>query len=204
MGFHAHLPSTANSTRNTAINIWGEEFPTTNYKKNAKILFSCDNPPGSKYISGSQDSIGIIYPGIIKIYYDGEYWPNKIENIVDEDICEWLEKMIYLVPLQERPENFNPIAIKNTEKSIIMELCEAGEKCWDAICSMNIVQLGESLIAQTETCRQILPYTTPDWMMDELVKHPCEGAMFSGAGGGGYIICASSKEMDGIKISIRR
>jgi hypothetical protein len=54
--------------------MWGARLPADNVEKLAKMLFAFDNPPGTKEISGSQDSIGIIYPGLAKADYDGEYW----------------------------------------------------------------------------------------------------------------------------------
>ena len=38
----------------------------------AKTLFSFENPPGTKIISGSQDSIGIVFPGVNKLNYQKE------------------------------------------------------------------------------------------------------------------------------------
>lgn len=65
----------ATSTRRKAIEIWGNKMPVGDYEKLAKILFAYDNPPGTEEISGSQDSIGLVYPGLAKAYYDKKYWP---------------------------------------------------------------------------------------------------------------------------------
>ena len=44
----------ASSTRASAVEIWGARLPQDNVEKLAKILFSYDNPPGTKEISGSR------------------------------------------------------------------------------------------------------------------------------------------------------
>lgn len=74
----------ASSTRRAAIELWGPRLPVDNSEKLAKILFCYDNPPGTQEISGSQDAIGIVFPGLSKSDYDGEYWPHKIHSIQDE------------------------------------------------------------------------------------------------------------------------
>ena len=73
----------SSSTRKKAIEIWGYRLPDEDPEKLAKILFSFENPPGKKEISGSQDSIGIVFPGMNKANYSGEYWPDSIESCND-------------------------------------------------------------------------------------------------------------------------
>ena len=86
----------ATSTRNKAIEIWGDKVPPTG-ETNAKILFNYENFPGTEEISGSQDSIGIVMPGLNYLYYNGKYWPEEIKTIKNEEILDWLESVIYLV-----------------------------------------------------------------------------------------------------------
>ena len=74
----------ASSTRRAAIDLWGPRLPVGDPEKLAKILFCYDNPPGTKIISGSQDAIGLVFPGLAYAYYDGEYWPSHIAHLHDE------------------------------------------------------------------------------------------------------------------------
>ena len=53
----------ATSTRNKAIELWRTALPQGNKEQVAKLLFSYENPPGTKEVAGSQDAIGIVYPG---------------------------------------------------------------------------------------------------------------------------------------------
>lgn len=63
----------ANSTRRTAIELWGPKLPVGDPAKLAKILFCCDNPPGTTEVSGTQDAIGLVFPGLARSDYAGEY-----------------------------------------------------------------------------------------------------------------------------------
>ena len=50
----------ATSSRKVGIKIWGDRYPDGDPEENAKILFGAENPPGKKYVSGSQDHIGLL------------------------------------------------------------------------------------------------------------------------------------------------
>jgi cytidyltransferase-like protein len=89
------------STRNKAIELWQTQLPNGNPMQLAKILFSYENFPGTKEISGSQDSIGIVFEGLNVLHYSNEnYWPDKIESIKYDPILDWLESCLYLIPLK--------------------------------------------------------------------------------------------------------
>ncbi len=111
----------ATSTRRAAIELWGPRIPPENYEKLSKILFCYDNPPGTKEISGSQDSIGIVFPGLAKAYYEGGYWPTSIEHILDETMLKFIESSLYLVMLGPREDEYAVLA--NTD--INEEKCQS-------------------------------------------------------------------------------
>jgi len=196
----------ATSSRKVGIKIWGDRYPEGDAEENAKLLFGAENPPGKKYVSGSQDHIGLLYPGINRLYYNGDYWPVKIESTTDKDICDWLSGVLHLVPLEPRPEGYDPLKIKHLKKQFIRELGEAGGKCWEAIMGKDIKDLGKALTETLISWKKILPLTVPDWIMTEMeTKYVPEypGAITSGSGGG-YVIVVSEKEVDGaVKIRIR-
>ena len=196
----------ATSSRKTGIQIWGDRYPEGDYELNAKLLFGAENPPGKMYISGSQDHIGLLYPGINRLCYNGGYWPEKIDSTTSGDICEWLSQVLHLVPLAPRPDGYDPLKIKHLEKPLIRELGEAGDTCWESILTKDVTGLGKSLTNTLLSWKKILPLTVPDWVMKEMetkyfVNYP--GAITSGSGGG-YVIVASEKEVEGaIKIRVR-
>ncbi len=135
----------ATSSRKVALELWGGKIPDGDPVRNAKLLFGAENPPDCRYVSGSQDQIGLLVPGISRLYYDGGYWPGKIDNCIDPDICNWLSEVVNLIPLEPRPAGFDPIAEKHLEKSFVRELGEAGELCWESILRKDINGLGKSM-----------------------------------------------------------
>jgi cytidyltransferase-like protein len=196
----------ATSSRDIGIKMWGDKYPDGDPVYNAKLLFGAENPPGKDYVSGSQDQIGLLLPGINRLYYNGDYWPENIESTVKEDICDWLSDVIYLVPLKPRPEGYNPIKEMHLEKQFIRELGEAGDRCWESILKKDINGLGKSLTDTILAWKKILPLTVPDDVLKEMeTKYFSEypGAITSGSGGG-YVIVVSKKPVEGsIKIRIR-
>ena len=196
----------ATSSRKVASEIWGGTIPDGNQVRNAQLLFGAENPPGSKYISGSQDQLGILVPGVSRLDYDGDYWPSNIESTIDKDTCEWLAEVLYLIPLAPRPYGYDPLLVQNLEVEYVKELGKAGEKCYDAILSKNVNLLGESMTETFYAWKQILPNTVPEWVLEEMEskyigKYP--GAITSGCGGG-YAFVASEKPIEGaLKVKVR-
>jgi cytidyltransferase-like protein len=196
----------ATSSREFGIKIWGDRYPEGDPLQNAKILFGAENPPGTEYVAGSQDHLGLLMPGVNRLYYNGSYWPDKIQSSVDKDTCDWLSNVIHLVPLKPRPDGYNPLKEKHLEKLIIKELGEAGDRCWDNIIKKDITGLGKAMSDTLISWKKILPLTVPDDIMKEIEtkyfsNYP--GAITSGCGGG-YILVVSETEVPGaIKIKVR-
>lgn len=196
----------ATSSRECAIKLWGNRYPEGKPEENAKLLFGAENPPGTKYVSGSQDHLGLLMPGINRLYYSGAYWPDKIDSTVDPSVCEWLSEVIHLVKLKPRPEGYDPLKEMHLEPSFVRELGEAGNLCWESIQRKDIRGLGKSMTDTFLAWRKMLPNTVPAPVWEEvesrfLSRYP--GAITSGAGGG-YVIVVSEKPVeDAIKIRVR-
>ncbi len=196
----------ATSSREYAIKLWGNRYPDGDPLENARLLFGAENPPGTEYVSGSQDHLGLLLPGISRLYYNGGYWPEKIESAIDRSTCEWLSDVIHLVELDPRPQGYDPLKEMNLNKQYIKELGEAGDLCWESIRRKDITGLGKSLTGTFLSWKKILPNTVPDPVLKEvetkfLSDYP--GAVTSGAGGG-YVIVVSEKPVSGsIKIKVR-
>jgi cytidyltransferase-like protein len=196
----------ATSSRKVGIQLWGDRYPDGDPEQNAKLLFGAENPPGKKYISGSQDHLGLLMPGVNRLYYNGGFWPGKIESSIEKDICDWLSDVIHMVPLEPRPDGYDPLEVMYLEKHLIKELGEAGDLCWESILKKDITGLGKALTSTFLSWKKILPLTVPDWVMNEMESkyfpnYP--GAITSGAGGG-YIVVVSETEIEGsIKIRVR-
>jgi cytidyltransferase-like protein len=196
----------ATSSRKIAIELWDGKIPAGDPVRNAKLLFGAENPPDCKYVSGSQDQIGLLVPGVNRLFYDGGFWPAKIDNSIDPDVCDWLSDVLHLVPLEPRPVGFDPIAIKNLEKQYVKALGEAGEQCWESIRKKDVKGLGRSMTQTFMMWKKILPNTVPEWVMKEMetkYMNNYPGAITSGSGGG-YAVVVSEKAIEGaIKIKVK-
>lgn len=197
----------ATSTRNKAIELWHGHLPMEKPEKLAKILFRYDNDPGTMEVSGSQDAIGITMPGINKFYYDkGKYWPSKFETILDPAIIKWLEERVYLRTLWPRAQGFNVLAETHINRRNVMALTEAAEYAWEGLKtrSMNLFVKGfsDSFNAQVKMFPGMM---SPEISRNiDLFRRRAAAWKLAGAGGGGYLILISEKEIqDSIRIKIR-
>jgi cytidyltransferase-like protein len=196
----------ATSSRKVAAELWGGKMPEGNPIRNAQLLFGAENPPGSEYISGSQDQLGIIVPGISRLDYDGGFWPAHIENTLDKETCEWLSEVIHLIPLSPRPNGYDPLEIQDLKPEYVKELGDAGFQCYEAILKKDIHLLGDSMTKTFYAWKKILPNTVPEWVLNEMEskyigKFP--GAITSGCGGG-YAVVVSNYPIEGaLKIKVR-
>jgi len=108
-----------------------------------------------------------------------------------------------LIPVEPRPDGYNPIGEKNLEPKWVAKLGQSGQDCFGAIVKMNAQALGESLNLNMKCWETLLPH---------VVRHPSLrvelmpilrayqrqylGAMYSGCGGG-YLIVVSEKSVPG-------
>jgi len=192
------------SSRKVAQELWGDRIPEGDPIHNAKLLFGAENPPGVQYISGSQDHLGLMLPGINRLFYEGDYWPSRIDSLVDRSTAEWLQKVVHLIPIHPRPVQYNPVQIKNITVRWVKILAESGEVCWQSIQNKDVVGLGRSLTLSLKAWKHLLPMTVLEESLDALKRYTSyPGAIFSGSGGG-YIILASKEPIpEAIKIKIR-
>ena len=197
----------ASSTRRAAIDLWGPRIPPGNYEKLAKVLFCYDNPPGTEEISGSQDAIGIVFPGLAKANYDGEYWPVSFDIIQNELSLLFVERSLYLIPLGPRHAEFDVLADTRIDRSGAKALADATEKCWQAIQDRDIRKFGLSVRESFEAQIIMFPTmvnATVSQLIDQY-KDIALGWKLSGAGGGGYLILVSEEPIeDAVRIVARR
>jgi len=195
----------ATSTRNSAMKLWsGRRFK----EEDAKVLFAYDNIPGTTEISGSQDSLGIVLPGINRLFYEkGKYWPSKIENLSDESTLVWLENHLQLIPLWPRKEGFNVLKHCRLNKSNVKALTKSTEGCWEALKRKDLTSFAPYFALSFDAQIEMFPK-----MMNKKIqkvidqyKYKTLAWKLSGAGGGGYLIFVTDQEIEnGIRIKIRR
>jgi cytidyltransferase-like protein len=172
----------------------------------ARILFGYENPPGKKYISGAQDAIGLTHPGVNRLDFDGRFWPEKVESCVQDDICDWLEQSLVLIPLFERAVGYDPLIRQNITRAGVQKLGMTGDVCYDAIQRKDIRGLGASMTNTQDAWRELLPLTTSTEIDDALKSYADRGygCVTSGCGGG-YILLASDQDIpEGFRIKVRR
>ena len=197
----------ATSSRKKAIELWQTNIPEGDKEKLAKTLFCFDNPPGTTYVSGSQDAIGIVMPGLSQLQYDNGYWPTNIENRTDEELLQWIEKRIWILPLYPRHNDYDVMADTNITAENVKSLSLASENCWQAIVSRNAKKWGLYTTEAFNAQKCIFPNMVPNDVYDIIKQYENDalGWKISGAGGGGYLVFISEKPLEKcFQITIRR
>ena len=92
------------STRKMIQRIWPVKLPKMDPEMLARLVFCFENNPERHdgIISGAQDSIGICVPGLVRHYYDNNFWPEKIESTQDEMTLRFLEGHLVMIPMEPR------------------------------------------------------------------------------------------------------
>lgn len=193
----------ATSSRKVASNLWGDRYPDGDPIPNARLLFGAENPPGTKNVSGSQDHIGLLAPGINRLFYTGDYWPTRIDTTTDPEICHWLSQSLQLICLKPRPNDYDPISELNLREDWIRELGESGDLCWRSILSRDIAGMGKAMTQTFEMWQRILPNTVPEWVKEVVRQYACYPGLVTSGAGGGYLVVASEKKIPGaIRIEV--
>ena len=194
------------STRNAIKKLFPFHLPDYDPELLAKLVFCFENEPNAQqYVSGAQDSIGICMPGLVRHFYEGKYWPTKIETCLDESILSWLENHICMVHTFEREEDTK--VDTNITKQGVERLSMAAENCWQAIMNKNLDAFAKSFQQSFEAQVAMFPNMIPDKIRPYIDKYASQSLALklSGAGGGGYIAMVVDKPLkEAIRIKIRR
>jgi cytidyltransferase-like protein len=197
----------ATSTRKKAIELWNGNLPMENPEKLAKLLFRYDNDPGTKDVSGSQDSIGITIPGVNRFYYEkANYWPSKFETISDISVIKWLEERLYMVTLWPRPADFVVLADTRITEDNVKSLNEGAEMAWAGLTTKDIDLFTKGFTASFNAQVTMFPRMMNPKIAGVIDSYRDKALSWklSGAGGGGYLILISEKEIpNAIRIKIR-
>ncbi len=197
----------ASSTRKRAVELWKTAIPQGDREQLAKILFTYDNPPGTETVSGSQDALGIVLPGLNRLDYTGEYWPASIESICDEETLGWIERHLALITLGPRGKDFDVLQEKRITAGGAAALAAAADCCWQAIRAKDLRTFGEATRAAFEAQTVLFPRMLDGGISSIIGEYRSSayGWKLSGAGGGGYLILVTDREIPGaISITIRR
>lgn len=201
------------STRSIALQLWDGKLPDENPDKLVRVLYDAENKDKANP-SGSQDMIGLIYPGISRLDYDfrheGGYFPSHIETNNDPDIARWLESVLYVLPVNMRPEGYNPLGRQFLDPEWIRRLGLSGQACFDAIINKDLVSLGASFNECMQCWQTLLPdvveHTSINIDLLELLEYyqaTYAGAMFSGCGGGYLYVVSDEPVPGGFQVRIK-
>jgi hypothetical protein len=203
----------ASGTRAIAINLWNGKLPKRPRHELVRELYQAENS-GKAEPSGSQDMIGLIYPGVNRLDYDyhihGGIFPSHVESCNSPRVAKWLGRILHLIPVAPRPDGYTALGKRNLEPEWICRLGQSGKDCYGAIVKRDARALGAALNLNMRCWERLLP---------NVVRHPLIrldlmallgayqkqylGAMFSGCGGG-YLIVVSDRPVPGaFQVSVR-
>jgi hypothetical protein len=201
------------STRNVADKIWDGHLPNRDPEELVRELYAAENE-GKADPSGSQDMSGIVYPGINRLDYDfnfeGGYFPVHVETNRDAVFAHWLESVIHVIPVAQRPLGYSPLGEQNLDPQWISHLGQTGKDCFNAIINRDVRALGASMNNCMLCWQAIFPHTVnhPTITIDLLeilgYYQSCSyGAMYSGCGGGYLFVVSEEKIPGAFQVSIR-
>jgi len=198
----------SSSTRKKAIQLWQTDIPDGDHELLARTLFSFENPPGTKYVSGSQDSIGIVIPGVNKLDYECcQYWPTAITTITDPAILSFIETRLWFINLSPRGSEFDVLSDTVINKDNAKELADAATECWKAILEKDSNAFGNAFRRSFEAQIAMFPHMVNEAILAQIEEYSpmALGWKLSGAGGGGYLVLVSDHAIpNAIQIRIRR
>jgi hypothetical protein len=148
-----------------------------------------------------------VFPGLAYAYYEGEYWPSRIEHRLDESLLQFVESSIYLVTLGPRFGDYDVMANTNFDREHAKALADAAEGHWQSILDRDIVRFGQTMRKVFEAQVGLFPNSMNERvaaLIDEY-RDSAIGWKLSGAGGGGYLVLVSEKPIpDAVRVVARR
>ena len=122
------------STRKVATRLWGDTVPSRDPESLVRELYDEENR-GRPEPSGSQDMI-VYLSGRKRLDYDfrhaGGVFPSHIESNRDPDVGAWLERVVYMVPV-DSARRVQPAGSEEPDPTWISRLPEGRVGCFDAI-----------------------------------------------------------------------
>lgn len=192
------------STRKMIQKIWPIKLPKMNPEMLARLVFCFENNPEREdgHVSGAQDSIGICVPGLCRHYYDGNFWPKRIESTTDEMTLRFLEDHLVMIPMQPRLTGCSVVEGKDITREKVEALAQAAEACWSAIKGHHLADFAQayrdSFNAQVAMFPGMIrpvykgnPTSDNSYIQDTIDHYRAMDGVLAwkmpGAGGGGYL-----------------
>ena len=198
----------SSSTRRTAIALWGPKLPVQDREQLAKMIFAFENPPGTVNVAGSQDAIGIVYPGVNYLYYakGGGFWPSRIVSSTRHDLIDFLQSHLYLVFTKPRPAQFEVLSDQRVTEAGARRLADAAEAAWAALLARDAKAFGRAMTESFDAQVAMFPLMVTPEVCQTIEQHrgQTHGHKITGAGGGGYVVFFSETPVPGgVRLTIR-
>lgn len=194
------------STRKMIQKIWPFKLPKMDSEMLARLVFCFENNPerDGEQISGAQDAIGICVPGLVRHYYDKNFWPVKVEKVNDEMTLRFLEGHLVLIPMEPRLPGCNVTEGNDITPDKVKALTEASDACWNAILNKDLNAFANAYNASFNAQISMFPgMVSPTYIGhpeqdNSYIKKTIEkygtldevlALKMPGAGGGGYLAC---------------
>ncbi len=181
------------STRNIIKRVWPYRLPDMDPEMLARLVFCLENSPerSDGIISGAQDAIGICVPGLARHYYNGSFWPEKIEYTRDPDILHWLEDHLCMIPMFPRRDGCSVVEGKDITPVKVRALAAAADRCWDAIQRRDLDGFAAAYRDSFEAQVAMFPAMIQPGVQDYIDRYSAMDGVLAwkmpGAGGGGYL-----------------
>ena len=194
--------------------VWPYRLPDMDPEMLARLVFCLENDPerSDGIVSGAQDSIGICVPGLARHYYNGSYWPEKIEYTQDPVLLGWLEDHLCMIPMFPRRPGCSVVTGKDITPAKVRALAAAADDCWKAIQSRDLEAFAAAYKASFEAQVAMFPAMIQPGVQDYIDRYSALDGVLAwkmpGAGGGGYLalVCRdrSAFPEGAISLTIRR
>ncbi len=201
------------STRQVAAQLWGDQLPEGDPGELMRELYQAENR-GKSQPSGSQDMAGLIFPGVNRLDYDAAFeggtYPVHIESNREPTVAAWLEQVVHMIPVNQRPQRYNPLETKNLDPQWISRLGQSGKDCFNAIVATDLYGLGAAMNECMACWEAILPGTVRHWTIQldlaallRIYQERYPGAMYSGCGGGYLFVVSEEPVPGGFQVKVR-
>ena len=134
----------------------------------------------------------------LRFFYEkGSYWPSEFETISDPVTIKWLEERLCMLTLWPRPDGYNVLADTNINTENVRKLSEAADMAWEGLKSRDFEKFSEGFLGSFHSQIRMFPrMMNPD--IERIIsqyKGISRAWKLSGAGGGGYLLMVSEKEI---------
>ena len=146
-------------------------------------------------------------PGLNKLNFSKGFWPVSIDSVTDDETLRFVEQHLWLIQMPRRSADYDVYANARITPEDVRALAESSENVWRAIMTKDAAEWGRETQRCFEAQLRMFPaMLTPDVAEEiEKLRSTALGWKLNGAGGGGYLILVSEKEIpNAVRIHIRR